>query len=105
MVDRVYKQGLPALRGALERLSRNFSELDSTTNWTKLRIEPVLNHVRALEQLCKSREFSGEFSLLRKGVELFHSDLDYLRRNVKGLEKVLHSETRARGRVNCKSRR
>jgi hypothetical protein len=96
MVDRVYKQELPRLRNALEKLKENFSSLDSSkTDWTKLRIEPLLKHLDSLEQLVHSREFSQEFSRLRKGVGLFHSDLVYLRANVKGLEKVLQSERRS----------
>jgi hypothetical protein len=98
MVDRVYIAQLPALRKALERLRENFSNVSSTTNWTKLRIEPLLKHVERLEQLLGSGEFSREFSRLRKGVELFWSDLEYFRRNVKGLEKVLQSEKGLLGR-------
>ena len=93
MVDRVYKAELPRLRNALEKLRENFSNLDSSkTDWVKLRIDPLLKHLDSLEQLLHSEEFSGEFSHLRKGVGLFHSDLVYLRENVKGLEKVLESE-------------
>jgi hypothetical protein len=96
MVDRVYKAELPRLRNALEKLRENFSNLDSSkTDWTKLRIEPLLKHLDSLEQLLHSEEFSGEFSRLRKGVRLFHSDLVYLRENVKGLEKVLQSEKKS----------
>jgi hypothetical protein len=96
MVDRVYKAELPRLRNALEKLRENFSNLDSSkTDWTKLRIEPLLKHLDSLEQLLHSEEFSGEFSRLRKGVRLFHSDLVYLRENVKGLEKLLQSEKKS----------
>ncbi len=92
MVDRVYKADLPRLRKALEKLKVEFSDLDSKTDWTKLRIDPLLKHLESLEQLLHSPEFSQEFSRLRKGVGMFHSDLVYLRENVKGLEKVLRSE-------------
>lgn len=97
MVDRVYKKQIPALRKALQKLREDFSNLGSKTNWTKLRIEPLLRHVESLELLLGSREFSREFSRLTKGVELFWSDLEYFRRNVKGLEKVLQSEKRISG--------
>ena len=100
MVDRVYKKDLPALRNALEELRKNFSNFSSNTDWTKLRIEPLLKHLRSLEQLLESGEFSREFSRLTKGVELFHSDLEYFRTNVKGLEKVLQSEKKFLGRKN-----
>jgi len=98
MVDRVYRTQIPALRRALERLRENFSNLGSKTNWTRLRIEPVLRHVKVLEQMLGSSEFSREFSRLTKGVDLFHSDLEYLRKNVRGLEKLLHSEKAFRRR-------
>jgi predicted RNase H-like nuclease (RuvC/YqgF family) len=97
MVDRVYKTDLPRLRKALERLREDFSSLGSSkTNWSRLRIEPLLGHLDSLEQQLNSEEFSREFSHLRKGVTMFHSDLVYLRENVKALEKVLQSEKQAR---------
>ena len=93
MVDRVYKADLPRLRKALEKLREDFSNFDSgKTDWTKLRIDPLLKHLDSLEQLLHSEEFSEESSRLRKGVSLFHSDLVYLRENVKGLEELLRSE-------------
>ncbi len=104
MVDRVYKKKLPAQRKALEKLSENFSNLNSKTNWTKLRIEPLLKHVVRLEQLLGSGEFSRESSRLTKGVVFFRSDLEYFRTNVKGLEKVLQSEKEFQARRNMNKR-
>jgi len=98
MVDRVYKARIPALRKALERLRENFSNLRPKTDWTQLRIEPLLRHAERLELLLGSMASSREFSRLTKGVELFHSDLEYLRKNVRGLEKLLESEKRFLGR-------
>lgn len=93
MVDSVYKSDLPRHRKALEKLKEEFSKLDSgKTDWTRLRIEPLLKHLDSLEQVLHSEEFSKEFSRLRKGVTLFHSDLVYLRENIKGLEELLQSE-------------
>lgn len=91
MVDRVYKKDLPALRKSLEKLREDFSRLDSKTNWAKLRIDPLLRHVESLEQLLGAREFSREFSRLRRGVPLFYSDLVYFRTNVKVLTRMLQS--------------
>jgi len=103
MVDRAYKEELPRLRGTLEKLREDFSSLGSKkTDWTRLRIEPLLKHVEALEQLSHSREFSREFSRLTKGVELFHSDLVYFRINVKGLQKLLESEKKSATRRSPK---
>jgi hypothetical protein len=104
MVDRVYKGQIPALRKALEKLRENFSNLSSKTNWTKLRIEPLLRHAEALETLLASGEFSREASRLTKGVVFFHSDLEYLRTNVRGLEKVLASDRASVGRRNKNKR-
>jgi len=96
MVDRVYKEDLSRLRKALEELRVNFSNIDSSkTDWAKLRIDPLLKHLDSLEQLLHSAEFSREFSHLRKGVALFHSDLVYLRENVKELKKLLQSEKKS----------
>jgi len=99
MVDRAYKEDLPRLRKALEELRGDFSSLDSSkTDWTRLRIDPLLKHVDSLEQVLCSNEFSRESSHLRKGVLLFHSDLVYLRENVKGLRKLLQSEKKSSGK-------
>ena len=98
MVDRVYKGGIPELRKALEQLRREFSKLDSPTDWVHLRIDPVLQHASELERLVSSRRFAEEFSRLTKGVALFHSDLVYLRTNVKELQNLLRTEKKRRAR-------
>lgn len=92
MVDRVYKASLPRYRKSLEKLKDDFSRLDGKTDWVGLRIEPLLKHLDSLERIMNSAEYSEEFLHLRKGLELFHSDLVYLSTNVRGLEKVLKSE-------------
>ena len=92
MVDRVYKASLPQLRHDLEKLKGEFSNLNSKTDWAKLRIEPLIKHLESLEQLLHSEEFSMESSRLTKGVVLFHSDLIYFRTNIIGLKKLLESE-------------
>ena len=89
MVDRVYKAQILALRKRLARLREDFSNLNSTTDWTRLRIEPLLKHVERLEQLLGSEDLS---SRLTKGVVFFHSDLVYLRTNVQVLERLLQFE-------------
>jgi hypothetical protein len=88
MVDRVYKSDIPAKRKDLERLKKEFSEIHSKTDWTKLRVEPLLRHVKELELQLKSQGSAR----LTKGVSMFHSDLVYLRENVDGLKRVLESE-------------
>lgn len=96
MVDRVYKAGIPQLRKDLARLKEEFSTLDSGTDWTKLRIEPLLRHAEALEGLLSQPDFAKEYSHLKRGVVMFHSDLVYLRDNVKALKSTLESEKKRR---------
>jgi len=97
MVDRVYKADLPRLRKALEELKEGFSDLGPPgMKWTKLRIEPLLKHLSSLERLLYSEEFSRESARLAKGVEMFHSDLVYMRENVRALERLLQSERKRR---------
>jgi hypothetical protein len=93
-MDRSYKEDVPKNRRALARLKSEFLGVASTTDWTKLRIEPLLEHVRFLERLLRSPKFSWETSRLRRGVVMFHSDLIYLRENVKALKEILKVEKR-----------
>jgi hypothetical protein len=92
MVDRVYKATLPRVRKELEALRAEFSRVGTKTDWAKLRIEPLMRHLDSLEQLLHSPEFSGESARLGKGVHMFHSDLVYLRDNVRALKKMLEAE-------------
>ena len=91
-MDRSYKEDIPRTRRALEELKKEFSGVASTTDWTKLRIEPLLKHVKFLERLLRSPKFSQETARLRRGVVMFHSDLVYLRENVKALKEILKIE-------------
>jgi uncharacterized coiled-coil DUF342 family protein len=97
-VDRVYKAGIPQLRKELERLQKEFSELKPSTDWVRLRVDPVLRLAQELERRLSSREFSAEFSRLSRGVSLFHSDLVYLRTNVKELGLLLQNERKRQSR-------
>lgn len=97
-MDRVYKEDIPSTRRVLEELKKEFSSVDSTTDWTKLRIEPLLDHVKSLERLLRSPKFERETARLRRGVVMFHSDLVYLRENVKALKEVLEVERRSHRR-------
>jgi hypothetical protein len=88
VVDRVYKANIPAFRKALEKLKTEFSSIHSKTNWAKLRVEPLLRHAKLLERQLRAQGPAR----LKQGVRMFHSDLVYLRENVKGLKVVLASE-------------
>ena len=104
MVDKVYKSALPRLRADLEKLRQEFASLGpKKTDWNELRVEPLLRHLDSLERLLHSDGFLEESSRLRKGVGLFHSDLVYLRGNVKGLKKVLQSERAHRKLVRSRA--
>jgi hypothetical protein len=94
-MDRSYKEDIPKMRRALRKLMDEFSGVSSTTDWTKLRIEPLLRHVKCLEQVLRSPKFARETARLRRGVAMFHSDLVYLRENVKALKRILEVETRS----------
>ena len=93
-MDRSYKEDIPRAKRTLEELKKEFSGIASTTDWTKLRIEPLLDHVKSLEQLLRSPKFARETARLRRGVVMFHSDLVYLRENVKALKEILKIERR-----------
>ena len=98
-MDRSYKEDIPIMRRTLVELKEEFSGVISTTDWTKLRIEPLLDHAKSLERLLRSPKFARETARLRRGVVMFHSDLVYLRENVKALKKILEVERKPhRGR-------
>jgi hypothetical protein len=97
-MDRSYKEDIPKAKRALEELKREFSGVASSTDWTKLRIEPLLDHVKALDRLLRSPKFVRETARLRRGVVMFHSDLVYLRENVKALKEILEVERKSRQR-------
>lgn len=90
MVDRVYKSAWPALRKALLELKTEFSRIEPTTDWVRLRIDPLLRHLELLEKTVRS----WEGARLRGAVPMLHSDLVYFRKNVEGLKRVLSSEQR-----------
>lgn len=91
-MDKVYKGDIPKHKRALEELKIEYASGFSTTDWTTLRIGPLLEHVTMLERLLQSSQFSRETARLRRGVVMFHSDLVYLRENIKALKEILASE-------------
>jgi hypothetical protein len=91
LVDRVYQGQIPALRSTLERLKRDFSNLNPRSNWTRLRVDPLLAHARQLEKQLRTMGSAR----LTKGVSMFHSDLVYLRQNVSDLKRMLAAEQKA----------
>lgn len=106
-MDRSYKEDIPKAKRSLEALKREFSGVASSTDWTKLRIEPLLDHVKALDRLLRSSKFARETARLRRGVVMFHSDLVYLRENVKALKEILEIDRKSqqRRRVSRAQRR
>ena len=95
-MDRSYKEDIPKAKRELEKLKKEFAGVASATDWTKLRIEPLLEHVKSLERLLRSPKFVRETARLRRGVGMFHSDLVYFRENVKALKKILEVERQSR---------
>ena len=98
MVDRAYKGAFHAFRAELEDLKAGFAAIEPKTDWTRLRIEPLLKHVGSLEGILKSKRFAGEVSRLRRGVSMFRSDLVYLRHNIRELRETLRVAQRAADR-------
>ncbi|HRJ47764.1 MAG TPA: hypothetical protein PKY38_10425 [Opitutaceae bacterium] len=98
-MDKVYKGDIPRHRKTLLKFKKEFSRIRSSTDWTKLRIEPLIKHVTSLERLLSSPKFSRENTRLRKGVSMFHADLVYLRANEKALKEILAFEKRIGGAV------
>jgi len=97
-MDRSYKEDIPKFRAILEEMREEFAEIGATTNWTGLRIEPLLEHALRLDHIMKSPKFVRETARLRKGVAMFHADLVYLRTNIKELKALLVEEKRKRER-------
>lgn len=96
MVDRVYKGAFRAFRADLQELREGFARIKkSGTDWNRLRIEPLVKHVETLEAILRSKRFAGEVSRLKRGVSMFHSDLVYLRHNIRELQKLLDHTQRA----------
>lgn len=94
-MDKVYKEDIPRHKKTLLELKREFASVVRATDWTTLRIQPLLEHVTALERLLRSPKFSREHARLRKGVAMFHADLVYLRANIKALKEILAAERRS----------
>lgn len=94
-MDRVYKGAFRAFRADLKELSIGFSRIDSTTDWNRLRIAPLSKHVDALEAILRSKRFAHEIMRLKRGVSMFHSDLVYLRLNIRELRKTLELAQRS----------
>ncbi len=105
MVDRVYRADIPRLKEALVRLKDQFSGIDNGSGWARLRVEPLLKHAEALEQLLDSPDFSDESSHLRGIVVMLHSDLAYLRENVRTLEKILESKKEGQEITHSRSKK
>jgi hypothetical protein len=102
-MDKAYQSDIPAYRKTLQALQREYSRILPATDWARLRIEPLLEHVAALDRRLRAREFPRERTRLRRGVRMFRSDLVYLRANIKALKAILAGEQR-RGTKNQSSR-
>lgn len=94
MVDRVYKGAIPEFKSELEGIRREFAAIPTKTDWNRLRVEPLLEHAKALDAVLRSRRHAVQISRLTRGVSMFHSDLVYLNHNLKELRKTLEQEKR-----------
>lgn len=96
-MDQCYLGDIPRHKAALRELKREFTGVASRTDWTKLRIDPLLAYVTTLERLLRSPRFARETKRLRQGVAMFHSDLVHLRTNIQALRAILADEHRRLG--------
>ncbi len=103
-MDKAYQEDIPKYRHALEALRVEFAATATETNWRKLRLEPLLRHVRSLERILESPKYARETARLRRGVSMFHADLVYLRANIQGLREILKNEREKAERVAARKR-
>jgi NAD(P)-dependent dehydrogenase (short-subunit alcohol dehydrogenase family) len=82
-----------ALANALSSNGAHVIGADLT--WSNLE---AVDHVKFLERLLRSPKFARETARLRRGVVMFHSDLVYLRENVKARKEILEVERRSHRR-------
>lgn len=78
---------LEELKSELEKLQDKFTKIEPSTDWNKIRIEPLLRHLDTLKNVIGNNQ-----SAVRD--ELIKSDLEYFDRNIEGLKTVLRSEIR-----------
>lgn len=86
----IHQADLPRLRKTLLNMRKEFSQFDPSTDWVRLRIDPLLAHIDQLKAMVRIWDSSRQSG----GVPMLHSDLVYFRENVKGLGRVLASERR-----------
>lgn len=101
MVDKVYQNAWTDFRRDLVKLKEEFAKIDVSTDWTRLRIDPLLEHLKLLE----NRVNSWRDLHLRGAVPMLHSDLVYFRDNVRGLKKVLISERKWSERLHTQRKK
>ena len=63
-MDRAYKRDIPRHRKALEDFKRELADVVTKTDWTTLRIDPLLEHVTKLEGSRQSPQFAREIARL-----------------------------------------
>jgi hypothetical protein len=63
-MDRSYKEDIPRAKKTLEELKKEFSGVAPTTDWTKLRIEPMKTKIKLPVRLGPEWDFSLWFALL-----------------------------------------
>lgn len=78
-----YVEKIEKIEKELEELRDVFSKAQNlTTDWNKMRVEPLLNHIRLLLEI--SRQFPNSLN-----EEIIKSDVDYFEYNINGLNRQL----------------
>jgi hypothetical protein len=80
-----YLFNLKRLKKELEEIKDDFSKFDPLTDWTRAKVNPLLNHVGNLMESLKWFPRSLDEKLLE-------DDVKYFEENIKGLRIVLKSE-------------
>ncbi len=84
-LNKIHIEKLMEYKKELQNLKNKFSKFKPTTDWNKIRIEPLLEYIGLLEKIAREN-----LDILPE--EQFKEDIVYFKKNIDGLNKVLNSE-------------
>ncbi|MFP3257241.1 MAG: hypothetical protein RXO36_05535 [Candidatus Nanopusillus acidilobi] len=89
MIKDEYIKNLENLRNELEKIEKEFKEINPIPDWNSLRVIPLLDHIKNLIIILENYTYP---KLDEKFEEVIKSDLEYFNKNLEGLKRVLDSE-------------
>jgi len=89
MIKDEYIKNLENLRNELEKIEKEFKEINPIPDWNSLRVIPLLDHIKNLIKILENYTYP---KLDEKFEEAIKSDLEYFNKNLEGLKRVLDSE-------------